>query len=323
MKKVQSTALIGFLVTLALSSTAVLAVQVDADVDKRIVALGGSLTVTATITDDNNTAGNFEYRIAVIGPGQKDGGERVVICDSQAQNTNGVANVSFVCNIPNITGLQELGIQNADDRFVIPLKGGVAVIDPATNETVKEHGKALIVNTGKISTRLDSVLDRINAFIDRAQNLITRCDNITARAEEAGAENVIERCTSFQERVQDKIDKALESKERINNLLSSLDNTTFDIDNLKGSLFNFGNGLKDFRVDTGDIKGFLEGARADLEKRVAKEIVDRAKERAQQLRENLLRQKERIQERLAEIESKVAERRSSSGASESSGEGGG
>ena len=57
MRSVKSaTLLMGFLATLVLSSAAVLAVEVDAGVDKRLVAPGGTLTVTATVTDDDGNA---------------------------------------------------------------------------------------------------------------------------------------------------------------------------------------------------------------------------------------------------------------------------
>ncbi len=310
MRMVQSATLIGFLATLVLTSTAALAVELDASVDKRIVAPGGTLTVTASVTDDDGNAGNFDYRIAVIAPGRSDGGERIIVCDSGKLNTGGSANVSFDCQIPTLEGLQELGVDNAAERAVIPLRGGIAVRDPATNESEKEHGKALIINTDKFRVRFEEALTRIDAFISRAQELIARCDNITARAEEAGAERVIERCANFQEKVQEKIDKAVQAQERINNALAKLDDpSTLNFDDLKNAFVNFRNGARDFKVDTKDLREFVERSRADLEKRVTREIADQARERTKEIRENLKIEQRKLEDRLKELRKNVIDRK--------------
>jgi len=303
MRSVQSTTLLlGFLATLVLSSAAVLAIEVDASVDKRIVTPGGTLTVTATVTDDDGNPGSFDYRIAVIAPGQRHGGERIIVCDSEKQSTNGASNVTFACSIPTLEGLQELGVKNAAERTVIPLKGGIAVIDPETNETEKEHGKALIVNTDKFKASYENALERLDGFIAKAQEAIAKCENITARAEEAGAEGVIERCASFTEKMQEKIDDAVDSQERINNALDNLGNlTSFDFDDLKGKLMNFRDGAGDFKIDLKDLRDFVGKARADLERRVAKEIVDAAKERAKEIRESMKEKRGLLDEKLREV----------------------
>lgn len=331
MRSVQPIIFTAFMTTLVLTSAIALAAKVDVNVDKRIVSPNSTLVISGTITDDNGTSGNFDYRIAVIGPGKRDGGERIIICDSGKQNTNGTSSISFNCQIPTLEGLQELGIENSAERAVIPLKGGVAVFDPATNKTEKEHAKALIVNTGKFQTRYENAIERLDGFIARAQELFLRCDNITARAEEAGAEKVIERCNKFQSKLQEQINKAAQAKERINNALSNLNNlTSFNFDNLKDSFVNFKDGARDFKIEVKDVKDFVEKARADLEKKVAKEIAEKTKERTKDLRENIVKEKERIKEKLNEIKEKVKERREgksgsgekiseSSGSSESSG----
>lgn len=311
MRSVQSTTLLmGFLMTLVLSTSAVLAVKIDASVDKRIVVPGGTMTVTGTITNDDGTAGNFEYRVAVVAPGKSDGGERIVVCDSGKLSTNGSKDVSYDCSIPTLDGLKTLGVQNADERLVIPLKGGIAVFDSTENKSKKIHGKALIVNTARLQGRLDNALTHLDAFITRAQELVTKCDNITARAEEAGAENVIDRCTSFQEKMNEQIDKAAAAKERINNALSNLNNTTsLDFDDIKDSLKGFMEKSLDFKIETDDLKEFVTKARVDLEKKVAKEIVDKAKERAAEIRKDLLKERAKIDARVMDIEKKVMERK--------------
>jgi hypothetical protein len=307
MKSALPIALMGMLATLVLTSYAVFAdFDVDVSVDKRIVAPGGSIKIDAKIIGEGNTSGNssgeFEYRIAAVAPARAvNGSERVVICDSGKQTTNS-GNVSFVCDIPTLDELVEMGVSNAHERSVIPLKGGIAVMEVGTNETVKKHGKALIINTEKIKDKLENALARIDQFINKTQILIDRCDNITARAEEAGAENVIERCAKFQEKMQEKIDKALEAQERIQNILNNLnDPDSFDFDDLKGKLFSFSGHAKNFKVEVSDFGNFLAGARGELEKRVAKEISDRAREKADQMREEMKERQEKLRERIEEI----------------------
>lgn len=320
MVRVQSTALIGFLVTLVLASTAVLAVNVTTSIDKNAVAPGGTLTVSGTITSDDGSPGNFDYRIAMVAPGKSDGGDRIIICDSKKQSTNGTSNVSLSCQIPTIEGLQQLGVENAANRFVIPLKGGIAVIDPAKNETVKKHVKSMIVNTEKLQTRLDNALDSLNAFIKRAEELGARCDNITAKAEEAGADNVVTRCANFQSKLNNQIERAANAKEKINDIIGRLNATSLlNFDNLKTSLTGFGEGAKNFKIETKDLREFVEKAKADLEKKVAKEIADRTKAKAAELRENFMKEKLKIQDRLKEIEKKESARNESTKVRESGG----
>jgi seryl-tRNA synthetase len=271
------------------------------------------------VTDDEGNPGVFEYRVAAVVPGQRSGGERIVICDSEKQTTGPDGAVSFECAIPTIEELESMGVENAAERAVIPVKGGIAVRDPATNETEKEHGKALIVNTQKIQNKLEAALGRIDSFIAKSQELVERCDNITARAEEAGAENFVERCASFQEKIQEKIDDALQAQERINSALVGLGNlTSIDFEELRDGLLNFRDGARDFRVEVGDLREFAIKARADLEKRVAKEIAERTKERAKELREQIREREESLKERIRELRSARIDRPGSdSGESES------
>lgn len=304
-----------FLVVILVSAAAGLAdssdISINMQLDKRIVPAGGNLSLSGSITYENGTSGNFDYRIAVVAPGRKDGGDRIIVCDSAKKSTNGTANVSFLCQVPTIEGLQQMGIENAAERSVIPLKGGIAVLDTSTNKTAKKHGEALIVNSDKIRAKLESASDRLDAFINKSEELGSRCDNITARAAEAGAQNVVERCADFQMKLQNKIDSAVQAKDRINDALGSLGNlTSFNFRDLKDRLLNFGDGVKDFKIETGGLKDFVEKAKTDLEKKVSKEISNRTKERAAELREKIVKEKVKIEEKIKEIKKKVDERKS-------------
>lgn len=310
MRKATTMALMGFLATLVLSTTAAFAVSVDVHVDKRIVPAGGTMTVSGTVTNDDGTPGVFDYRIAVVAPSRNDGGDRIIVCDSGKLNTNGSSNVSYTCSIPTIDGLQNLGVQNAADRAVIPLKGGIAVLDSSTNKTVKIHGEALIVNTDRIKSQLQTALDRIDTFINKSQLLASRCDNITAKAEQAGAQNVVEKCSDFQSKVQDKIDAAAQAKDRINTALANLDNaTSLNFTDLGKRLFGFGLKADEFKIDTSQFRTFFDTAKADLEKKVTADIVNKTRERAMQLEEQLKEQRNQINEKLKEIQQRVEDRK--------------
>lgn len=306
MKAALPMTLIGMLATLVLTSYAVLAdFNVDVSVDKRIVAPGGSINIDAKITSEGNSSGEFEYRIAAVAPARAvNGSGRVIICDSGKQTTSS-GNVSFECKIPTLDELVGLGVENAFERSVIPLKGGIAVMEVGSNKTVKKHGKALIINTEKIKFKLENALARIDQFINKTQQLIDRCDNITTRAEEAGAENVIERCTKFQEKMQEKIDHALDAQERIQNILSNLNDTdSLDFEGLRGKLFNFMGNTRNFKLEVNDFGNFIHGARGELEKRVAGEISNRTREKASELREEMMQKQEQLRERIQEMKNR-------------------
>lgn len=309
MRKALPTALVGILATLVLTSSAAFAVQVDVEVDKRIVSPGGTLTVSGTVTDDEGNPGVFEYRVAAIAPGQRNGGERIIICDSDKQTTGDDGAVSFECEIPTIGELESLGVQSAGERSVIPIKGGISAKDAETGNETKKHGTALIVNTQKIQDKLEAMLERLDSFIAKSQELIAKCDNITARAEQAGADSVIDRCAAFQENMQMKIDSALGAQERINNAIANLDDpSTIDFRNLGSVLNSFRDGARDFRSDVGQLRNFVSVSRADLEKRVADEIVNRTRERAQDLRENIQEREDALRERISDVRQIRADR---------------
>jgi len=309
MSQMKSTALMmGLLATLVLTSSAVLAVNVNVEVDKRIVAPGDSITISGMATDEDGNPGVYDYRASAIVPKHRNGGERIVICDSGKQTTAEDGKVSFECKIPTIEELEALGVENAAERQVIPVKGGIAVRDLEDNKSKRFHGKALIVNTDKLKEKLEASLEKLDAFISRAEQAMERCDNITARAEEAGAEHVIERCGQFQERLQESIEKAMSAKERINSAIDNMGNlSSFDFDNLGGVLHEFREGSGRFKFEVSDIRGFLEKTRGDLEKRVASEVREKAIQRANEIRENALERKAEMEKRIMELEGKRLE----------------
>lgn len=306
MRQMKSAALMmGILATLVLTSSTVLAVNVEVEVDKRIVAPGESITISGIVTDEDGNPGVYDYRAAAVVPKQRDGGERIVICDSERQTTAEDGVVSFECKIPTIEELETLGVDNAAERQVIPIKGGIAVRDLEDNKSKRFHGKALIVNIDKLKEKLEASLEKLDAFISRAEEAMERCDNITARAEEAGAEHVIERCGQFQEKLQEGIDKAVSAKERINGALDNMGNlSSFDFDNLGGVLHKFREGSGMFKSEISDIRGFLEKTRADLEKRVASEVRDRAIQKANEIREKALERRAEMEKKLMELDNK-------------------
>ncbi len=302
MKYTKSTALlVGLVATMVLSSSAALALKVDATVDKNVVTFGDTIKVTGSITDDEGNPGAYDYRVAAIVAGKSDGGERVIICDSGRQTSGADGAVSFECEIPTLEEMQSLGVENAGDRFAIPLKGGIAAWDPATNESDKDSGKAVIVNKDHVQTKLEAALERIDAFIAKAEEGMARCDNITARAEEAGAEKVIERCGEFQKKMQENIEKALMAQERIQSALGNLENSTYDFDELKESFHGFSEGSKAFRGEVKEVRDFVDKARADLERKVAKEIKEAAMERAKEIRKSALEKEKALKDRLKDL----------------------
>jgi hypothetical protein len=309
MRNTQLVALTGFLATLVLTSTSVLAVEINVSIDKHVVKPGDSITVSGTITDDNGNPGVFNYRATAIVAKHNNGGDRVIICDSGKQTTASDGAVSFECKIPTISELASMGVENAAERAVIPIKGGISAIDPETNESKKKHDKALILNTEKFEQKFKNALDRLDSFIAHAQELIARCDNITARAEEAGAERVIERCANFQEKMQKQIDKALAAQERINNAIKNLDSLNItEFENLGRGLVNFKDGTRDFKVEVKDIREFIEKSKADLERKVAKEIADRAREKAKEIRKSALEERKILEEKVREIRKEIEEK---------------
>ncbi|MBI4894724.1 MAG: hypothetical protein HY833_03240 [Candidatus Aenigmarchaeota archaeon] len=306
MRQMKSTALMmGLLATLVLTSSAVLAVNVDVEVDKRIVAPGDSITISGIVTDEDGNPGVYDYRAAAIVAKHRNGGERIVICDSEKQTTAEDGVVSFECKIPTIEELEALGVDNAAERQVIPIKGGIAVRDLEDNKSKRFHGKALIVNTDKLKERLNASLEKLDNFISRAEEAMERCDNITARAEEAGAEHIIERCGHFQERLQEGIDKAMSAKERINGALDNIGNlSSFDFDNLGGVLHEFREGSGKFKSEVSDIRGFLEKTRGDLEKRVTSEVREKAIQKANEIREKALEKRAEMERKMMEFDKK-------------------
>jgi len=300
MRQMQSIALMGFLATLALTSASVLAIDIDVSVDKKTVKPGESITVFGNITNDGNP-GVYDYRAAVIVAKHRNGGDRIIICDSGRQTTGSDGMVSFECKIPTISELESMGVENAADRAVIPIKGGIAAIDPETNQSKRSHGKALIVNTGKFEQKFKDALTRLDNFIAHAQELMARCDNITTRAEEAGAEHVIERCANFQEKLQERIDRAMAAQERINNAIENLGNlSSVNFEDIGRGLVNFRDGARDFKIDVKDLKEFVDKSRADLERRVAKEIAEKTRERAKEIRKSVIEKREALKREILE-----------------------
>lgn len=320
MIRAESAVLAGFLTTLMLTASVALAAQIDVSIDKRTVSPGGTITVTGTITSDDGEAGEFTYRVVAVAPGQRHGGEKVIVCDSGRQTTGADGAVSFECNIPTIAELEELGVENAADRSVIPIKGGIVARDSATNETAKKSGKALIINTDKFKEKFEAALERLDAFIGHAQDVIAKCENITARAEESGLTDTVERCGSVQEKMQEKIDDALAAQERIDNAISNIDDLgNFSFDRLKDSLVNFRRGGEDFRVDVRDLRRHVVDVKVDLERRAAREIADIAKDRAQEIRDRLREEQRQLEDRLKDLRDARAERISDAESSSSSG----
>jgi hypothetical protein len=293
-------ATMAFLTTMVLMSSAVFAAQIDVEIDQKVVAPGDTITVTGVITGDDGNAGEFDYRVAAVVPGQRNGGERIIVCDSERQTTADGA-VSFECQIPTLEELEELGVVSASDRSVIPLRGGIVTMDPTTGEVTKKHGRALIVNTENFLEKFEAALERLDGFIEHAEEAMAKCDEITARAEEAGAENVIKRCAKFQEKMQEQIDTASNTKKRIQNAIDNLsDLEDFSFDGLKDSFVKFKHHSEDFKIEVREIRDVVHDNREDLNKRIAKEIADKAKDRADELR-NQIKEREDAAEKLRDV----------------------
>ena len=304
-----SMATMAFLTTMVLMSSAVLAAQIDVEVDTHAVLPGDSIMVTGVITDDDGNAGEFDYRVAAVVPSKRNGGERVIICDSDRQTTGTDGAVSFECEIPTLDELEALGVENAAERSAIPLKGGIVTKDPVTEEVTKKHGRAIIVNKDVLQEKLEAILERIDSFIAHAEESIAKCDDIIARAEEAGVETAIDRCGAFQEKMQGQIDKALDAQERVNNAISNLDDLSdVSFDEIRKSFTDFRKGAGEFKSDVKELRKFSDDSRSDLRKKIAGEISDRAKDRAAEVRAKIAEKRDASMDRAKNIRDVRAER---------------
>ena len=302
-------ATMAFLTTMVLMSSAVLAAQIDVEVDTHAVLPGDSIMVTGAITDDDGNAGEFDYRVAAVVPAKRNGGDRIIICDSERQTTGTDGAVSFECEIPTIDELEALGVENAADRSVIPLRGGIVTKDPVTDEVTKKHGRAIIVNKDILQDKLEAILERIDNFIAHAEEAIAKCDAIIERAEAAGAETAIDRCGAFQEKMQGQIDKALDAQERVNNAISNLDDLgDVSFDEIRDSFRGFREGAGEFKSDVRELRQFAVDSRSDLREKVRGEISDRAKARAAEVRANIAEKRDAAMDRAKNIRDVRAER---------------
>lgn len=307
MRKVQSTALFGFLMTLVLSATAALAVNVQVSVDQKVAQPGDNVTITGTITHDGGAGGDFGYRVYAVAPSRPDGGERVIVCDSGRLNTSDSSGVSYTCQLPTIDGFQSLGLLNAADRAVIPLKVGVAAIDAADNSTGKDAKEVLVVNTQKIQDRLQNLEDNLDAFINRSQDVSLRCDNITATAEAVGADDVAQKCSDLQDRIDQRINETLAAKERIANAIANIGNlSTFDFGDLKDRLMGFSLGAGQFKVDAGELGQLLQTEKAKFEGAIARNIENQTMQRELEIRQKLADQRQQINDRIQTLNRKIS-----------------
>jgi len=165
-----------FLATLVIPSA--FALQINVTTDKKVVFPGDNVTITASVKTDNGTAQVFDVRVAAVAP------PKVLVCDTNRTKTDANGTITFVCNIPTLQQLNASGVPAALTRAAIPIRGGIAVLDNATNQTIKKHtDRALILlNRDKWNAKANEIIARLNEVVNRSSDLAARCEEAVSKA---------------------------------------------------------------------------------------------------------------------------------------------
>lgn len=204
------------LATFVLLISPAFALDINVSVDDRIVSPGENFTVSGTIAYPNGTTGVFTYRAGAVGP------NRTFVCDSGTQQTSSNGIFSITCFAPNRTQAAELGIPAANTRAVIPLRAGVAVTNPETNETQKRHQTVLVVLKTELQSKLNSLINRLDSFIERATRAAVRCPEIPQERLRQFGINITVSCPNISQFVQNVTSKANELRQRAQLLSQNL-----------------------------------------------------------------------------------------------------
>lgn len=240
MKAMLFAALVGFLIFI----TPVFAVNVTVSVGKTKVSLGENFTISGTITYDNGTVGVFDYRAAAVAP------KGILICDSGKTQTAADGTFSLLCNVPSKDAINSTGIPAISTRAVIPLKAGVAVLDPDKFEVVKKYSEnVLVVNNNRFQKHLEEISFSISNFIRSATSISAECDKVIEKAEKFNVTNVLDKCESIKLNVSRIISDVGNISAQAKQLVSDINSTSLD----------------DFKDGLSIIKDDLRGLRSDLD----------------------------------------------------------
>ncbi|MBI4010030.1 MAG: hypothetical protein HY361_02440 [Candidatus Aenigmarchaeota archaeon] len=297
MKLIPIAAILAFLLLVS----NVFALNITVSVDKHKVLLGESFTLSGKITNDDGTAGVFDYRAAVVAP------KRVIICDSNKTQTGSDGSFSLVCKTPTKEEADSLGIPAALNRAVIPLKAGVAVLDSAKNETVKRHTRAVLaVNPDKFKARVDAIISDTDNFSKKAEKILAECDKLIERAQRFNVTDVSDRCQALK----DKLDGILQDIQNISAQAAQLrDNINAgNLDDFKDGLSIIKDDLKELRNEIKSISERIRSIRWEALKEVReqvreikKEVRGEIKETREETRKEIESKREDLKERIKQM----------------------
>ena len=226
--------------------TPVFALNISVSADRTKVFYGENFTVSGKITFDNGTAGVFQIRTAVVAP------RRVIICDFN-KTTDSDGSFSIVCKAPTGNEAISLGIPAASERFVIPLRPGVSVLDPEKNITMKKHGReVLAINPDKKKQRLDEIMKEIDNFVNKANEIISECDKLQEKALKFNVTSVSVKCEVLKEQTNIVVANAQNISAKAKQLEDDINSTDLE---------DFKNGLSIVRDDLKDVKEGVKEAR--------------------------------------------------------------
>ncbi len=276
--------------------TPALALNVTVSVDKNKVFMGDSVTLSGKIMLDDNTTKVFEYRAAFVGP------KRTIICDSNKTMTASDGTFTLKCKLPTAQEANNSGIPASLTRAVIPYKSGVAVKDPATNETVKRHARTIIaINPDKFNKHLDEIIQGIDNFVNQSQKFIPECDAIAEKATRYNVTDVTTHCLEIQQKINNLIANATAISDNAKQLKTDINATS--IEDFTGVLKDLKESLKDLRDELKDIKDAIRSVRWDTLKEVRKSMTDIK----QEIEKKRTEAKEMVQNKSSEKVSKEQE----------------
>jgi len=233
------------------------ALNITLSVDKTKLFLGENFTLSGKITFMNGTAGVFDYRAAVVAP------KRVIICDTNRTQTAADGMFTLFCQVPTVDQANALGIPASRDRSVIPLKPGVAVLVPGTNQTIKKHTReVLAINPDKFRSQLNAVANDIDNFANRASVIVTECDKIIERAQRFNVTSVADKCAEIKARVNDLIANAHNLSAQARQLRDNLNATS--VRDFRDGLAVIKDDMKDLRDALKDLKEVINNIRWEV-----------------------------------------------------------
>ncbi|TAL46739.1 hypothetical protein EPN87_04510 [archaeon] len=172
------------------------ALNITVSADKAKVMYGENFTLSGAITYDNGTAGQFDYRAAVVAP------KGIIVCDSKKTTTAADGTFSLTCSVPTSAQAAALGIPAVATRAVMPLRAGVTVLDPTNFTIVKKYaGNVLAINQDKLKTQLSTLANDMNAFVGNANAISAQCNSIISKAQARNLTLVANKCQSIKDKV--------------------------------------------------------------------------------------------------------------------------